>query len=173
MNNPSVTDNRHRTPGQGRYVVLNFADLHLLLPYSEIHTLEPRSDVQTGEEEDGTAGWLAVDGQNWPVVCLDSDLELTTPVPVERRVCVLLHHRNGYAGVLCETVATLEAQDVQVFPLPPALGVSATPVLGLVTYDGRLGCLTSSMDLLSRLPLPTDSGARLSREPAPVTEVSP
>ena len=128
MNLPSATDTKHGTPGQGRYLVLNFAGLHLLLPHTEVYTLEPRSDVQAGEEGDRTAGWLVADGQSWPVVCFDGDLELTTLVPVERRVCVLLHYGGGYAGVLCEAVATREAEDVQVFPLPPALSASATPV---------------------------------------------
>ena len=170
MNHPTATDTKHGTSVQGRYVVLNFAGLHLLLPHTEVYTLEPRSDVQAGEE--GTAGWLEADGQSWPVVCFDRDLEPTNLVPVERRVCVLLHYGGGYAGVLCETVATLEAEDMRLFPLPPALSASATPVRGLVTYDGRLGCLTSSLDLLSRLPVLADSRARPSRDLLSVTEVS-
>ena len=107
------------------------------------------------------------------MVCFDGDLELTTLVPVERRVCVLLHYGGGYAGVLCEAVATLEAEDVQVFPLPPALSASATPVRGLVTYDGVLGCLTTSRDLLTRLPVLAGSRTRPFPDPFSVMEAQP
>jgi len=173
MNRPLATDIKRRTPGRGRYLVLNFAGLHLLLPHTEVYTLEPRSDVQAGEDGEGTAGWLAADGQSWPVVCFDGELELTTLVPVEHRICVLLHYGDGYAGVLCEAVATLEAEDLPVFLLPPALSTSATPVRGLVLYDGLLGCLTSTRDLLDRLPVLADSRARPSRVPFSVTEARP
>ncbi len=173
MNISSANDTNRGTPGPGRYLVLNFGGLHLLLPHTEVYTLEPRSDVQAGADGEQAAGWLAAEGQSWPVVCFDADLELTTLVPVERRVCVLLHYGGGYAGVLCDAVATLEAEDVQVFSLPPALRASATPVRGLVTYDGLLGCLTSSRVLLSRLPVSADSRSRPSPDPFSVNEAHP
>ena len=166
MSIPSGTDSGHGMPGRDRYVVLTFAGLHLVLRHTEVYTLEPRSDVQPGEDGQGIAGWIVADGQTWPVVCFDAGLSVTTVVPVERRVCVLLHHKDGYAGILCEAVTTLEAEAEKVFSLPPALGTSASPVHGLLLQDGFLGCLTSSVELLALIPVSAGSDPLPSRGPS-------
>ncbi len=155
---------------RGRYVVLHFAGMPLVLPNTDIHTLEPRSDVQPAEHGDGSIGWIEAAGRRWPAVCLDADLGPMNVVPVERRVCVLLHHRGGYAGVLCEAVTTLDAEGAQVLPLPPALNSAESPVRGLVRQDEFLGCLTSGNDLLAQLPPPADDGLLASHDLQSVPE---
>lgn len=173
MNSRSAVEINRGIPSQSRYVVLTFAGMPVVLPHTDVYTLEPRSDVRPGEGGDGIAGWIGVDGRNWPVVCLDGDLGLTTVVPVERRVCVLLRNHGGYAGVLCEAVATLEEEAVTVLSLPPALSAPGSPVRGLVLHGGLLGCLISSVDLLAVLPVSAGSSSLSSRDPLSVTEVYP
>ncbi len=166
----SATQSKGLAAEQGRYVVLSFAGMPLVLSDTDIQALEPRSDVQPAEHGDGSVGWIVVAGRRWPVVCFDGDLGLMSVAPVERRVCVLLHHRGGYAGVLCEAVTTLEAEGVQLSPLPPALGAAESPVRGLVLQDQFLGCLTTGRDLLARLPAPADGGSLVSQDLQPIRE---
>ena len=158
---------------QGRYVVLTFAGMPLVLPDTDVYTLEPSSDVQPGGEADGVAGWIQADGRRWPVVCLDQNLGMTTLVPAERRVCVLLHHEAGYAGVLCEAVTTLEAESCRSLSLPPVLSTPGSPVRGLVQQEGFLGCLTSSAALLGSLSLQAGLGPPSPPESRPGSEVHP
>ena len=162
-----------RPTGDARYVVLTFSGVPLVLPHTDVYSLEPRSDVQPAEDGDGTCGWIEAHGRRWPVFCFDHDLRLTTLVPVERRVCVLLHRQGGYAGLLCEAVTTLDAEGVRVVSLPPALSTPESPLTALVLHDDFLGCLTSAVDLLALSAVPADSGLVSTRDALFVGEMSP
>lgn len=132
-----------------RYVVVQMGDSDLLIPQQQTHSLEPSIDVMRSQAEG--VGWFTLDGNRSPVYCLSDDLQPTTEVPADRRICVLLNIDGEKFGLLCTNVALFEQTDPHVEPVPECMRIPDLPIRGLVVHGEKILYVTSAQDLLSCL----------------------
>ncbi len=137
----------------GTTALLSISDLRLALPQHEICALESAADIETEETKPLSVGWIHFKQERWPVYCLSPELSLLVIVPKARRSCAVLNTGAGYIGVLCDEVTfgiqpTLEQQQ----PLPPAMRMSDSPIVGLVALDeDQVACATNTEHLVDYL----------------------
>ena len=123
------------------YARLAIDGLSLLLPQHQIALLEPALDVYTGEK----FGWIEVEGEPLPVYCFSQQLSLLHPHPAQRRICALLNGSEGLFGVLCDELDLMGS--LNSVPLPPAMRLPDTPILGLAHREQQVFCISSAQAL--------------------------
>ncbi len=137
----------------GTTALLRISDLRLALPQHEICALESAGDIDTEETKPLSVGWIHFKQERWPVYCLSPELTLLVIVPKARRSCAVLDTGAGYIGLLCDEVIfgiqpTLEQQQ----PLPPAMHMPDSPIMGLVALDeDEVACTTNAEHLVDHL----------------------
>ncbi len=125
------------------YALLSIDALSLLLPQRQIELLEPALEVRYEEEP---FGWIEVSGKEpSPVYCFSQQLALLHPAPAHRRICVLLDAPKGPFGILCDQVMLMGS--LSSVPLPPAMRVPDTPILGLAHQEQQVFCISSAQAL--------------------------
>ena len=134
-------------------VALKIGTLMLILPQSEVSAVESCLDVLPANFAQPIAnvvGTVAFAGQRWPAYCVSQELSLMATMPQERRACVMLANGNGYIGLLCDDARVLKTLSTeQNYPLPSAMAVHNTPVLGLLRFEDGLACLSDAAHLCS------------------------
>ena len=144
--------------GSTEYALLSLDALFLLLPQRQIELLEPALEVRYGEEG---IGWIEEsEGGSLPVYCFSQQLALLYSPPVQRRICVLLDAPKGRFGLLCDQVRLMGS--LPAVPLPPAMRLPDTPILGLAHREQQVFCVSSAQalwDYVERLVM-QDHGTR-------------
>lgn len=137
-----VFSSPHPAPESGIAVLL-IDGLKLLLPQNTIHALEPVLDVEAGADASDAAGWIAYQGQQWPVYCLAKDLTALPDIPASRRVCVILNAAQGYFCLVCDNVQMLDGRQVEMTALPVCMKSTRSPFHYLAVLDEGIGCVTA------------------------------
>lgn len=123
--------------GQDRtYALLTIEHRKLLLPQSEVRTLESVLDIRTKHPPVKGVGWLAFEQHHWTVHGMDASLNPLTEVPANQRICILLTLEEGYFGLLCTDVTTVQRSAVELQPLPLAMTMPHTPISSLALLGG-------------------------------------
>ena len=123
--------------------VLKIDALDLLFRQSDIRALESASEVDGSTPAQNSVGWIAYLRQRWPVYCLSGKLDLLREVPSARRTCALLVLEGGYIGLLCDDMNIVKQVAGQRHAVPPAMRHADTPIVELLTGDGRLLCVSN------------------------------
>ncbi len=139
-----------------RFAALDLGHLSLLLPQHEIRTLETVLDVEGAGADTDAACWVGLDGERWPVYCLSVDLEALPAIPAERRICVVLHHKEGCFGLVCEQVGNLARNEFDLLAVPVCMRMPETPIRALAVQGEQVHCVTTSADLAGFLVERTD-----------------
>ncbi|ETW95159.1 MAG: hypothetical protein ETSY1_31845 [Candidatus Entotheonella factor] len=119
----------------------------LLLPQRDVRTLESVLDIHTGHPPARGVGWLSYDHQEWPVYGMDAALNPVSDVPASQRICTLLILAEGYFGLLCSDITTVQGSAVEFRPLPPAMAKPNTPLSALALFRDRVGLVSTTMAL--------------------------
>jgi len=132
--------------------LVSISGMHLVLPQVEIRALEAAADVDTLDPDPCSVGWIQYLQQRWPAYCLSSNLELLSGIPRERRACILLASGMDYIGILCDEVKIARQVDLgEQHELPSSMRLPDMPVLGLITVNDDVGCLTSTEQLITHI----------------------
>lgn len=140
----------HPTAGT-HYALLHLGATRLMLAQSDIREIEGVDDVDRVEAPPGGVGRVRVGRQTYPVYCLSDEFDLTDTVPPARRMCVLLAHRDGQFGLLCDQVQMLETP-AAFHDLPECMRLADTPVEALVLQADGLVCVGSVQRLAALVP---------------------
>lgn len=128
-------------PSGASYAVLSVDDLSLLVPQRAVHALELALDVEPGGDSPSRIGWIWVERKQWPVFCLDANLEPLREPPPARKICAVLVLEAGGFGLLCDRIENLEHNSVRTFPIPGCMHDPDAPIDALAAFDGRIGCV--------------------------------
>lgn len=142
----SITEMAYENRAQS-YALLTIEQRMLLMPQSEVRTLESALDIHTGHPPEHGVGWLSFEHHDWPVYGIDSALNPLSDVPVSQRICALLTLAEGYFGLLCSNIATVQGSTVEFRPLPPAMAQPNTPIRALTVFRDRVGLVSTAMAL--------------------------
>lgn len=134
-------------------IALKIGTLMLILPQSDVCAVESCLDVlpaNFAEPIANAVGAVTFAGQSWPAYCVSQELNVMASNPQERRACVMLANGNGYIGFLCDDARVLKPlTSVQSYPVPSAMSVPYSPVLGLLRFEEGLACLSDAAHLCS------------------------
>lgn len=133
--------------------VLRIDALDLLIQQSEVRALESASDVDGRDPEKNSVGWILYLQQRWPVYCLSAQLDLQSSVPENRRTCALLALAQGYIGVLCDDISSLQQVSGRLFELPVAMRKIDTPIHGVIVYNQGIACVSDANGLAAYIGL--------------------
>lgn len=136
-----------------RYALVSLGSRMLLLPQHEICTLEPVLDVNTSDQPAHGVGWLRFEHNHWPVYSLDETLLPLPAMPSTQRICALLSYTDGYFGLTCSNVRTLQGTELRSRSLPAPMWNPESPLDGLVLYGDRVGVVSTASMLAHFLGL--------------------
>ena len=139
-----VTPTVERTP---LYAMMRFDGRKLLLPQSEVWALEPAVDVDTTTRSPHGVGWISHQGDWWPVYCLTRDLAVLAELPEARRICALLKKREGYLGMVCDDLITVQGESLQFYPVPVCMRSSSSPIQNLAILGKDVGLVSTTAHL--------------------------
>ncbi len=141
MSNATLTEQASETQ---KVVILNIGGLKLILPQADIRAVESIVDVNLHDPPDNGAGWVAYQGQRWPVYCLSDELRFLCTPPDTRRACVLMTVPGGYLGLICDDVRVLVRFSASCFDLPLSMRLPMSPVSGLVSVEDSIACVSDA-----------------------------
>ncbi len=124
------------------YALLTIEHRKLLLPQSEVRTLESVLDIHTEHPPAKGIGWLAFEHHHWPVYGMDGSLSPLAEVPTNQRICLLLTYAEGYFGLLCTDVTTVQSSAIELQPLPLAMTNPHTPLSSLALIEDYVGLVS-------------------------------
>lgn len=141
--------------GATAFTVLTIDGQPLLLPQVDVEILELRADMTAPENpQNALIGTIGFQQRQWPVYCLSGpDLVLTGTAPQSRYICALLHHSQGYQGLLCDHVETITGESLSVHPLPQCMQTQHSVVSALARRDDAVLPISTALqleDFLSR-----------------------
>lgn len=119
------------------WMVLAVGDLRLALPQRDVRLFGLVADLKlsaAGESLE-VGRLLQKSGGSWPVYCFDAALQLQSPAPADRHVCVFFAAGGETVGILGDRVWSLAADtDIAVEALPGCMTGLPTPVVGVAHY---------------------------------------
>jgi hypothetical protein len=130
-----------------RYVALTLGDTTLALPQGEVHTLESMLDLEP-DQQGLRIGWITLRGQRWPVYCPSPSFEPLACLPEARRICVMLAAGADLFGLACESISTVDAEQLDADVLPACMAAPEHPIRALARSDDDVLCVTCAADLM-------------------------
>lgn len=122
----------------------------LLIAHIHIHSVEPILDVRMEPGHGKALGILQLGEDQWPVYCLDGDLNILGNVPARRRACVLLKSDHGGVGVLCDEVRVVDNASLTIVPVPGCMSGQQSLMDSLAVIGGKITCVLGA-DRLSAM----------------------
>lgn len=122
----------------------------LLIAHIHIHSVEPILDVRMAPGHGQAMGTVRLGDDQWPVYCLDGDLNILGNVPAARRACVLLKSELGGVGVLCDEVKVVDNAALTMVPVPGCMSGEQSLMDSLAIIDGKITCVLGA-DRLSAM----------------------
>jgi len=136
------------------YVQLFIDDLMLFVPQDDVASLEIVSDVQVEDTGMGAVGWFGQHGhgQNVPVFCVDTHLDLLADIPNQREYFALLKSTDEEElplGILCNEVENLNIRRTNIYMqnLPPIMHTPHSPISELLIFEETIACIATGEDL--------------------------
>lgn len=121
-----------------------------LIAHIHIHSVEPILDVHMESGLGRAIGTLRLGEVQWPVFCLDGELELLDSVPATRRACVLLKSDHGGVAVLCDEVGVVDNRALVMTPVPGCMRGEGGLMDSLAVINGKVTCVLGA-DRLSAM----------------------
>ncbi len=112
-----------------------------LIAHIHIHSVEPILGVQMESGHGPAIGTLQLGEDQWPVFCLDGDLNILGSVPATRRDCVLLKSVDGGVAVLCDEVGEVDNAALTMIPVPGCMSGEQSPMDSLAVIDAKITCV--------------------------------
>lgn len=131
-----------------RCILLRMDDLQLMLPQGEVCAVESAADIRRSDAVAPAIGHIAYAGQNWPVLCLNRELDALDVVAPGRRACAMLATGRGFLGVLCNDVRVLNQLPDTSHTLPVAMRTVGTPIQSLMQFESGIACLSDMRHLV-------------------------
>ena len=122
----------------------------LLIAHVHIHSVEPILDVRLESGHGRALGILQLGSEEWPVYCLDAELNILGNVPARRRACVLLKSDHGGVGVLCDEVRVVDNASLTIVPVPGCMRSDDSLMDSLAVVGGKVTCVLGA-DRLSTM----------------------
>ena len=124
----------------------------LLIAHIHIHSVEPILDVAVEAGHGQALGVLRLGEAQWPVYCVDGDLNILERLPATRRACVLLKSDHGGICILCDEVRVVDNTALTLVPVPPCMSGEQSLMESLAIIDGKITCVLGT-DRLSAMLL--------------------
>jgi hypothetical protein len=131
----------------------------LLIGHIHIHSVEPILDVRMESGHGLALGILQLGDNQWPVYCLDGNLDILGNVPATRRACVLLKSDHGGVGILCDEVRVVDNTALRVVPVPGCMSGRQSLMESLAVIDGKVTCVLGTDRLSDMLQSATNTKA--------------
>ena len=131
----------------------------LLIAHTHIHSVEPILDVVIETGHGQALGVLQLGEEQWPVYCMDGDLNILDGLPAKRRACVLLKSDHGGIGILCDEVRVVDNAALTLVPVPACMGGEENLMESLAIVDGKVTCVLGADRLSAMLFAQTADGA--------------
>lgn len=128
-------------------VLLQIGRTRIVLAQRAVRSLESATDAEFTAPPRTALGTIAAGGTRWPVFALDDELAPLGVVPRHRRICALLTTDSGCFGLLCDEAQVLPRLGRAVYPLPPAMRRTGSPIEGVVTVGADVALLASARAL--------------------------
>jgi hypothetical protein len=122
----------------------------LLIAHIHIHSVEPILDVRMESARGQAMGTLQLGDDQWPVYCIDGDLNILGNVPAARRACVLLKSDRGGVGLLCDEVRVVDNAALTIVPVPGCMSGDQRLLDSLAIIDRKITCVLGA-DRLSAM----------------------
>lgn len=123
----------------------------LLIGHVHIHSVEPILDVRMSPGHGQALGTVALGEAQWPVYCIDNNLDLLDHVPATRRACVLLKPDHGGVGILCDEVRVIDNAVLSIVPVPGCMSGQQSLMESLAVIGGKVTCVLGAERLSSML----------------------
>ena len=137
---------------QARSAELVVDDRRILIAHDHVHSVEPILDVRIESDHGQALGTLQLGEDQWPVYCLDGDLNILDKLPAKRCACVLLRSDRGAIGILCDQVRVVDNAALTLVPVPACMSGEQSLVESLAVMDGKVSCVLGA-DRLSAMLL--------------------
>ncbi len=135
-----------------------FVDGHnLLIAHAHVHSVEPIVNVRIEPGHGQALGVLSLGEGEWPVYCLDGDLDVLDRLPATRRACVLLKSHHGSIGILCDEVRMVDTGAFAIVSVPVCMQGEQSLVESLAIIDAKVICVLDA-DRLSATLLAEKTG---------------
>ena len=146
---------------RARFAELVVDGQRLLIAHVHVHSVETLADVRIAPGHGQALGTLPLGEGEWPVYCLDGDLNTLDRLPATRRACVLLKTGDGGIGILCDEVRVVDNGAFATVPVPGCMQGEQSLVQSLAIIDARVTCVLDA-DRLSATLLAemTDDGVQ-------------
>ena len=112
-----------------------------LIAHNHIHSVERIVDVRMETGHEPAMGTLRLGMDEWPVFCLDRDLNILGKLPAARHACVLLKSEYGGVGVLCDEARVLDNTTLTIVPIPGCMSDELSLTETLAIIDGKITCM--------------------------------
>ena len=142
-----------------RFVIQLRAGQSLLIAHTHIHSVEPILDVVIETGHGQALGVLQLGEEQWPVYCMDGDLNILDGLPAKRRACVLLKSDHGGIGILCDEVRVVDNAALTLVPVPACMSGEENLMESLAIIDGKVTCVLEADRLSAMLFAQTADGA--------------
>jgi len=123
----------------------------LLIGHVHIHSVEPILDVRLRSGHGKAIGIIALGDSEWPVFCINGDLDILTSMPARRRACVLLKSDHGGVAFLCDEVRVVDNTALKYVPVPGCMRGEHDLMESLAVLDQKVTCVLSAQGLSSLL----------------------
>jgi hypothetical protein len=154
----------------GRSAELVVDGQRLLIAHVHVHSVETLADVRIASGHGRALGILPLGEDEWPVYCLDGDLNTLDRLPANRRACVLLKSDHGGIGILCDEVRVVDNGTFASVPVPDCMQGEQSPVGSLAIIGAKVICVLDA-DRLSATLLAEKTGDGV--QAAPLTAGEP
>ena len=148
----SVLQHVREADRHARSAELVVDDQSLLIAHVHIHSVEPIVDVRIESDHGQALGILQLGEDQWPVYCLDGDLNILDRLPAKRHACVLLKSDHGAIGILCDEVRVVDNAALTPVPVPTCMSGGQSVMECLAIIDGKVTCVLAA-DRLSAMLL--------------------
>jgi len=123
----------------------------LLIAHVQVHSVEPILDVRMESGHGRALGIIQLGEDQWPVYCLNRDLDILQIVPATRRACVLLKSEHGGVGILCDEVKVIDNATLVRVPVPGCMSGRQSLMDSLAVIGGKVTCVLDANRLSSML----------------------
>jgi hypothetical protein len=135
----------------GRSAELVVDGQSLLIAHVHVHSVEPIADVRIEPGHGLALGTLPLGEDEWPVYCLDGDLDILDRLPGTRRACVLVKTEFGGIGILCDEVRVVDNGAFATVPVPGCMQGEQSLMQSLAIIDARVTCVLDADRLSATL----------------------
>ena len=137
----------HRLENVPEFALMSVSGSRLLLPREDVHAIEGVQEIEGTDNDADSTRWISVEGNRWPVYCLNADLRVGNDIPPEHRLCALVGDGERRIGIVCAELTTHGRSQFQLMPVPDCMRTPGTLLRALAVQGEEVLCVTTGADL--------------------------